>query len=638
MKLFSLLLRSLKIILLILACTFQVFSQTHEIDSTEFKINAAKNDTVKIKILNDKIWDLMFNNKEQALVYVKQTLKLSETCNNPNSLSDTYNTIGTFYTIATDFEKALLYYQKTIQIRTKINDRKGLMKSYNNIGGVYKQLGSFKKEIEYYFLSLKMAEEFKDTLVASSILSNMGDAFGRQGQFDKAIEYQNKALSIREKLSNSKGILSCLINIATMYHKKKDYATSEKYYASAAALLKEVEDKYQEAIFHANYAALLKDEIKFPEAIKHIQQSIELNNLIGNNNNKLVNYINLASIYEELAKTQEANQAYQKSLALSQEIGNLQWERQSYLGLSTTYFTLKDFKKAFLNQLEYQKLKDSLENTELKTKFTELEKKFVTDKLKAENELLLEKNLVKELESKQRGYIITLMLIVFILLSGTAFFFWRKYTEKQQLKNVQIALDAEEKERQRIAKDIHDEFGSGLTKIRFMSEVIKNGKADISPAVLTISETSNSLVENMRDLIWVMNPENATLDNLVARIREYSGQYLEDFNIDLKFESVVDVPPIKISKEVNRNVFMVVKEALQNIVKHASATTVTITVLVDKDLIIEVKDNGSGIAIENKEGNGLKNMRYRTENLGGKYIVSSNPGNGTTIKIITPLT
>src|SRR5690606_20909146 len=131
-----------------------------------------------------------------------------------------------------------------------------------------------------------------------------------------------------------------------------------------------------------------------------------------------------------------------------------------------------------------------------------------------------------------------------------------------------------EQERLRIARDLHDDLGAGLSKIKLLSNVAssKSAYAPIQKEIQALSATASDLVGNMRDMVWALNPENTTLDYLVARIREYAHEYLEDFPIDLVLNTPREIPMMNITKEANRNIFFAIKECLQNMVRHSEAT------------------------------------------------------------------
>ncbi len=195
-----------------------------------------------------------------------------------------------------------------------------------------------------------------------------------------------------------------------------------------------------------------------------------------------------------------------------------------------------------------------------------------------------------------------------------------------------------EKERSRISRDMHDEVGSSLSKISILSELAKQKAKDpeLKGDVEKISESASEVVDNISEIIWAINPKNDTLDNLLAYIREYTGETLEMKNIDYKIELPYDIPPLAISAEARRNIFLVIKEALNNTVKYAQANMVNIFVeLSNNRLEITVKDNGIGFDIKDTRmfGNGLINMKKRIEDVRGEFKLDSKTGSGTEIRL-----
>lgn len=195
-------------------------------------------------------------------------------------------------------------------------------------------------------------------------------------------------------------------------------------------------------------------------------------------------------------------------------------------------------------------------------------------------------------------------------------------------------------ERMRISKDVHDDIGSGLSKIALLSALANRKlKENELPSkdIDNISAISKQLVDNMHDLVWVLNPENTTLDNLVSRIREYCADYLDvsDVSSSLFFPDVV--PQVSIYGEVQRNVFSTVKEALNNCMKHSKATHVTVTLTISNEqLAIYISDNGIGFSNIATNGNGLRNMQNRIEQINGKFLVTSEVYVGTTVSVAIP--
>ncbi len=197
-------------------------------------------------------------------------------------------------------------------------------------------------------------------------------------------------------------------------------------------------------------------------------------------------------------------------------------------------------------------------------------------------------------------------------------------------------------ERLRISKDVHDDIGSGLSRISLLSEMaarkIKDNQMP-EKDLGNISTITKELVDNMRDLIWVLNPENTTLENLITRIREYCADYLDGLPADTQFSFPDTVPALNISREVQRNIFSTVKEAVNNCVKHSGATRILIAARVDREqFILIISDNGKGFdeCEARKEGNGLRNMKHRISVTGGIFEIVSGKGSGTQITISVP--
>ena len=184
----------------------------------------------------------------------------------------------------------------------------------------------------------------------------------------------------------------------------------------------------------------------------------------------------------------------------------------------------------------------------------------------------------------------------------------------------QHAIDAE---RNRISRDMHDEIGSGLTHIALLSELIQTQqKSDVAikTGLGNISVAARKLVESMSEIIWALNPQNDSLENLLSYMREQMQQHFEPFNLSLIIRFPDEVPPVKLSNEQRRNLYLVTKEALNNVMKHSRAQIVNLTLEIDMNqLIFKVCDDGVGLpeTISRPTGNGLKNMRKRMEDIGG---------------------
>lgn len=197
-----------------------------------------------------------------------------------------------------------------------------------------------------------------------------------------------------------------------------------------------------------------------------------------------------------------------------------------------------------------------------------------------------------------------------------------------------------ERERARISRDMHDEVGSSLSEIAILSELAKkDGVGSLRGArhIDQISERAAEVIDSLGQIIWAMNPRNDPLENLVGHLRHYAREYLTGAGVGCRFDVPETLPAYRLPPEARRNVFLVVKEALHNVAKHAGAATVTLGVaLRGKDLEISVADDGRGFTpgTTRQEGNGLLNMQKRAGEVGGRLDVASAPGVGTRVVLI----
>jgi len=219
----------------------------------------------------------------------------------------------------------------------------------------------------------------------------------------------------------------------------------------------------------------------------------------------------------------------------------------------------------------------------------------------------------------------------------------RSYVRKK-LENQQHVLEkrqAIEKERRRIASDMHDDLGAGLTSIRFLSEKVKqNAGTDIAKKEIgKIANISGELFENMNEIIWAMNEKNDTLEDLLLYSRAYAKEYCEENKLECLDDFPETIPAIFVSGEVRRNIFLTIKESLHNVVKHSGASRVELQVSITDHLSINIRDNGKGFSVVGLDlhpgGNGLINMRRRIESIGGELIITN--GKGLTIGLKVPL-
>jgi ligand-binding sensor domain-containing protein/signal transduction histidine kinase len=206
-----------------------------------------------------------------------------------------------------------------------------------------------------------------------------------------------------------------------------------------------------------------------------------------------------------------------------------------------------------------------------------------------------------------------------------------------------------ERERMRIARDMHDEIGSKLTKISFLSEHVKMDVAQTGPLagrIQSIAETSRDLLKTMDEIVWVVNPRNDNVEHLTAYLSHHAVEYFQNTSIECEMKLPRALPERHLSSEARHNLFLAFEEALNNVLKHSGASHVKIEMEINGPVFeIVVSDNGRGFesrAASNlamatgqggRGGNGLRNLRQRLADIGGECVIRSQPGAGCTVTL-----
>jgi signal transduction histidine kinase len=202
-----------------------------------------------------------------------------------------------------------------------------------------------------------------------------------------------------------------------------------------------------------------------------------------------------------------------------------------------------------------------------------------------------------------------------------------------------------ERERTRIAQDLHDMMGAKLCRISFLSENARRYQevpAELRDQITSMSDDSREVLQSLDEIVWAVNPQNDTLEHLASYLGQYAQEYFRRTGIDCELVIPPRLPVAPLSSQSRHHLFLAMHEALTNILKHSGATRARIAMACrGTDFEIAVSDNGRGFdsasgavngpGSSSGFGNGLGNMRRRLAELGGRCRVESHPGKGTTV-------
>jgi signal transduction histidine kinase len=212
--------------------------------------------------------------------------------------------------------------------------------------------------------------------------------------------------------------------------------------------------------------------------------------------------------------------------------------------------------------------------------------------------------------------------------------------KEKELAVVKAKLTGQVKERERVSKEIHDDIGSSLTTLGLLSDMLRKepGYAD-NPNVQKISSVTQDIVNSMNEIIWAVNTQNDTAGSLLAHIRKFATNFLQQHHILFEYDENIEQKDYPLDNIARRNIYLTVKEAIHNVVKHSGAREVHLEAMLDETILkLVVTDDGKGFnpATIASGGQGLMNMKERIDEIGGNWYVETGSGN-TQVYIVYPL-
>lgn len=272
--------------------------------------------------------------------------------------------------------------------------------------------------------------------------------------------------------------------------------------------------------------------------------------------------------------------------------------------------------------------------------------------IKADNDLEVERlerfHVDEQLANERRTRQLTIIGSTLALLAISAIYLVNSSRQRHKRRLAELEAErirqertiAELRVREQVSRDLHDDLGVGLSALKLRSEMSVRHDPDSSAAPLLREQasTAEELIVSMRDIIWALQDDQGSLDDLVAYIGAHARKYLDVHGIDLVLEVDTQWPAIQLTTQQRRNVFLITKEALHNVVKHAQARQVKLVLRWKEGLSLEVHDNGKGLAADRKRtGHGLANMGKRAQQVGATFRITSEPGMpGTRLSMLVP--
>ncbi len=543
------------------------------------------------------------SNYPAALQYYKKALKLYRQINYQRGIGACYTNMGNLFRFQSKFDSALVNYQLSFDYFKQFKQWDALSLAYGNVGGIFMQMNQPTKAYHYFTQSTKFAEQAGDTTHLGRALINQGTALGKLNQLEKSAEYYKKALTLAEKIQDYYALNLGNINLADYYKQKKQYARAIDH-----------------GLKSLNYALKLDTPYDVAD-IKRIVGDLYL----ANNN------------------PEKAQAYYLQAIDVSEKIKAKEISAAVYDALHELHAIRQDYKQAYKYQKLAQQYQDSMLGENQLKILNELEVKYQTlqkDKELAQKQLQIQRNQQYIIYSVGAAVIALLVaLLLFLHFRHKNKTYVRQLKEAEQQKEIlvlQALMQGEEKERTRIARDLHDEVAGMLAAAKMhMNALVLQAKEIIQHkgyhrVVDLIDEATVSVRKTAHNLM----PEVLIQHGLDEALRRFCGNISNDKMLTVEYYSMGDFERFVPSFELS--VYRIVQELLNNIIKHAQASEALVQLTFqDRVLSITLEDNGVGFdpAKLSQKGTGMSSIKSRVNALQGKIDISSEPGQGVSTYI-----
>ncbi|MBP6589835.1 MAG: sensor histidine kinase [Chitinophagaceae bacterium] len=546
-----------------------------------------------------------------------------------------------------NFDSTIIEGDKALRLARKNTDSIAVAQLKRHIGVANYFSGKYDVAAKYLQEAIAILEkDKKNRSKLAPVYNDLAKLYRKTRDLDKALENYSNANAIYRSLNDTSGIAMILNESGVVYEYKYDYKEAVNRYTMSMHLAEKAGDSLSVSYSLSNIAGVYVIEKKYDLAEINLLRCLRIREILKDS-------FSMALAYSDLGVAMNAKGDYKKAIdyltmsnRLAEKMRYPELQSNNYNELSAVSQKQGDFQKAFEYFNKRTALRDSLFN---------LEKTKEIQRLNSQYETARKEQQIQSQQSRIRmqNYLMAGIGVLVILGMLLAFSYYKRYRLKQEsqlqaeiLKQQELKaraiLEAEENERQRIAKDLHDGVGQMMSAAKMNLSAIESELAFTDPKQKENFEKAISLVDEsckeVRTVSHIMMPNALLRNSLGNAIHEFVNKLS---NKTMQVHVYTEGLDEKLDSNVETVLYRVIQECVHNAMKHAHASNLDISLIRDKDGISgTVEDNGKGFDPTDKEkfeGIGLKNIITRIEYLRGTVDFDSAPGRGTVIAMHVPL-
>lgn len=524
---------------------------------------------------------------DSAIILLNSALRTEKKTITPYYLARTNQLLSSAYIKQAEYEKGLSACLSAMNYFEQLHDSVNHSKMLINAANVYQQFGSFSEANEKLRRAEKMVVALNNIKLTGELYNTLGILYGEQGRADSSEKFFLKSIAAREAINDNTSLAWNYNNLGGLYALGKNKQKAVLYLEKAFLLFNDNGDFAGLASVTNNLGSVYKDLNNYSKAIHYFGLSRVYNE---NNNDNLENlYSNLYSLYRLAGRFSEAC-LYADSLT---------------------------------------RLKDTIYGKKLSESLAEMQVKYETSK--KENDLKL-KDVALIAEKKEKNYILFFGIGIVLIVVAGAILLYQRHKKNQEIIRYDSVIKSLEKERTRIASELHDNSGALISFIISKSDWVINNQTETNESLLQIKESAREVMTSLRETLWTLSSKTITNTDLCDKLKVYIKKRL------LVPSEITD----EIQKEITMNndavlaIYRCVQECINNINKHSGASSVVVVFFVPVNGIfgVEIRDNGIGFEnLPTEENYGIRNLIHRMKSINASLAFESIPNKGTFIKI-----
>ncbi len=510
-----------------------------------------------------------------------------------------YFNLSKVYMMKADYESAIKYAQLSLEVKERSNDQYGIINAYQILGDIHLEMDRKEDALDYYNKGRFKAEQTSNNGLLGYLYESLAELY-LEIEIDSASYFYTKNLELANTFGHQLGQGISNFGLGVVAYKKEQYELAENYMSKGLDLMVDTDNQM-------NYnPALLKMSEMYLEWFEKSEKA----------STKGPNLENVQEVLDDFNQVMTVEEPYENRKLLYQNYSKL-YEAKKNFNLQAFYQSkLLSLQDSFIVNRNIEVANEYAE----KLKTTEKEKEIIA--LEAENKI-----------ASFRNTMFSYALGATVLFFGLVFYFFRRFTKIRQR---ETQLEENQKFRTRLSRNLHDDVSSLLNSLAMQTELAAMEIADDKKDTFNnIVINSRKAVQNMRDTVWAIDSSKDKYENLLDRILDYAEENLDLKDFKLNFEKFNWRSDMHVLPEHRQNIYLIFKEAITNILKHAKGDVVNIGVGFDQNqFVLDIHNNGLVERVKTS-GVGTESMKKRAQEIGASIDFSTD--NGFRVNLKMPL-